>query len=254
MAPSDVIYMYCSKKRKNSLFGAVHIRKEFEMKNAERNIGYTFKNIKLLETALTHSSYANECRKESNERLEFLGDSVLSVIISDYLFKRLGKVNEGWLSKYRATLVCEQSLNEIAKKISLNSLIFLGKGEELTGGRKRASIVSDAFEAVIAAIYLDGGMEAAREWVINLMKDAIDSVVSGHGYADYKTMLQEVFQTGTTGKVTYRMVSETGQDHNKTFEVEALVDGVPKAKGTGHSKKEAEQNAAHTVLKNIGKA
>ena len=132
-------------------------------------------------------------------------------------------------------------------------MIRLGKGEELTGGRKRASIVSDAFEAVIAAIYIDAGMEFVRKWVIDLMRDAIDIVVSGHGYADYKTMLQEVFQTGTTGKVTYRIVSETGQDHNKTFEVEVLVDDMPKARGVGHSKKEAEQNAAHAVLKAIGK-
>jgi ribonuclease-3 len=139
------------------------------MKNVQEKIGYTFKNVNLLETALTHSSYANECKKENNERLEFLGDSVLSVIISDYIFRRLPNVDEGWLSKYRATLVCEQSLNEISKKISLSKFILLGKGEEMTGGRQRASIVSDAFEAVLAAIYLDGGMETARKWVIDLM-------------------------------------------------------------------------------------
>ena len=241
------------KSERISLFGAVHIGKENDMKNVEEKIGYTFKNVELLKTALTHSSYANECKKESNERLEFLGDSVLSIIISDYIFRRLSNVDEGWLSKYRATLVCEQSLNEIAKKIDLSSFILLGRGEEMTGGRKRASIVSDAFEAVLAAIYLDGGMEIAREWVINLMHNAIDDVVSGHRYADYKTMLQEAFQTGTKGKVTYRTISETGQDHDKTFEVEVLVDDEPKARGTGRNKKEAEQNAAHTVLKNIGK-
>ena len=189
------------------------------MKNVQEKIGYTFKNVNLLETALTHSSYANECKKENNERLEFLGDSVLSVIISDYIFRRLPNVDEGWLSKYR----------------------------------QRASIVSDAFEAVLAAIYLDGGMETARKWVIDLMRDSINEVVTGHGYADYKTMLQEALQKGTQGKVTYRTIGESGLDHNKVFEVEVLVDDVPKNKGTGHSKKEAEQNAAHTLLKSMGK-
>lgn len=170
------------------------------MKNVQEKIGYTFKNVNLLETALTHSSYANECKKENNERLEFLGDSVLSVIISDYIFRRLPNVDEGWLSKYRATLVCEQSLNEISKKISLSKFILLGKGEEMTGGRQRASIVSDAFEAVLAAIYLDGGMETARKWVIDLMRDSINEVVTGHGYADYKTMLQEGTSKRYTGQ------------------------------------------------------
>lgn len=223
------------------------------MKNVETKIGYTFKNIKLLETALTHSSYANECKKESNERLEFLGDSVLSIIVSDYIFRRLSDTAEGWLSKYRATLVCEQSLNEISKKISLSSFILLGKGEEMTGGRSRASIVSDAFEALLAAIYLDGGMETARKWLIDLMRDNIEDVISGHKYEDYKTMLQEAMQKGTKGKVTYRTISEIGQDHNKEFVVEVLVDNVPQNTGKGHNKKEAEQNAAHMTLKNLGK-
>lgn len=223
-------------------------------KDIEKTIGYSFKNPELLRTALTHSSYANEKKTQSNERLEFLGDSVLSIIISDYIFRHMTETAEGWLSKYRATLVCEQSLNEIAKKIKLHSFILLGRGEEMTGGRNRASIVSDAFEALLAAIYLDSNMETAREWVIDLMLDSINDVVLGNRYADYKTMLQEAYQKGTTGKVTYRTISETGLDHDKTFEVEVLVDGEPKANGTGHNKKEAEQNAAHTALKKIGKA
>lgn len=223
------------------------------MKNVELKIGYTFKDKSLLETALTHSSYANEAKKQSNERLEFLGDSVLSIIVSDYLFRRLPSVDEGRLSKYRATLVCEQSLDEISKKISLSQFLRLGKGEEMTGGRERPSIISDAFEAVLAAIYLDGGMETARKWIIDLMRDAIEDVATGHRYADYKTMLQEALQKGSKGKVTYRTISESGQDHNKLFEVEVLVDSEPKNRGTGHSKKEAEQNAAHSLLKAIGK-
>lgn len=223
------------------------------MKKIQEKIGYTFKNTSLLKIALAHSSYANEFNTENNERLEFLGDSVLSVIVSDYLYRRLPDTSEGWLSKYRATLVCEQSLNEISKKISLSTFIRLGKGEERMGGRKRASIVSDAFEALLAAIYLDGGMEVAREWVINLMSDAIDSVITGHGYSDFKTMLQETLQKGTTGKVTYNTIREYGLEHSKMFEVEVLVDGVPKNTATGRSKKEAEQNAAHILLKELGK-
>lgn len=221
------------------------------MENAEKKIGYKFQNKKLLETALTHSSYANECKIESNERLEFLGDSVLSVIISDYIFRRMKDTAEGWLSKYRATLVCEQSLNEVSKKISLSKLIRLGRGEELTGGRNRASIVSDAFEAVLAAIYLDGGMEAARKWTIGLMEDAIEDVVTGHRYADYKTMLQEAMQHGNTGRVTYRTVSEKGLDHDKEFMVEVLFDDVPQNTGKGHNKKEAEQMAARIALEAV---
>lgn len=226
------------------------------MKNVETKIGYTFKNKGLLETALTHSSYANEAKKESNERLEFLGDSVLSIVVSDYLYRLLPDVQEGQLSKYRASLVCEQSLDEISKKITLNKYIRLGHGEELMGGRERPSIVSDAFEAVIAAIYLDGGMEVARKWIINLMRDAIEDVAKGHRYTDYKTMLQELLQKGNKGKVTYRTIKESGLDHNKTFDVEVLVDGVAKNTGTGYSKKEAEQNAAHILYEKLngGKA
>lgn len=223
------------------------------MKNVQAKIGYTFKNVRLLETALTHSSYANESKLESNERLEFLGDSVLSLIISDYIYRRLTGVNEGVLSKYRASIVCEQSLFEISKKISLNKFVLLGKGEEMTGGRDRASIISDAFEAVLAAIYLDGGMETARQWTIDLMRDAIDEAISGQRYKDYKTMLQEAYQKGNSGKVTYRTLSETGQDHNKLFEVEVLIDDVPQNTGQGRSKKEAEQNAAYIALKNAGR-
>ena len=224
------------------------------MKNVELKIGYNFKNKSLLETALTHSSYANEMKRESNERLEFLGDSVLSIIVSDYLYRRLPNVQEGQLSKYRATLVCEQSLYEISKSISLSKFLRLGKGEELTGGRERPSIVSDAFEAVLGAIYLDGGMETARKWVIGLMRDAIEDVAMGHRYTDYKTMLQEAMQKGGRGKVTYHTIGESGLEHDKVFEVEVLVDGVPKNRGVGRSKKEAEQNAAHVLLEKMGKA
>lgn len=218
------------------------------MTKTEELIGHKYSDRSLLETALTHSSYANEYKISSNERLEFLGDSVLSIIISDYIFRTKSNVNEGDLTKLRATLVCEQSLDEVAKKISLGSLIKLGKGEERNGGRKRASIVSDAFEAVLASIYLDAGMEAANKWLLNLMQDSIKEVLAGKRYGDYKTMLQETVQKGSVGKVTYSVLSEEGQDHDKTFEVEVLIDGVQKGTGRGRSKKEAEQNAAHDAL------
>lgn len=222
------------------------------MENAEKLIGHKYKNPKLLERALTHSSYANECRVKDNERLEFLGDSVLSIIISDYIFHKMANVAEGDLTKFRASLVCEQSLDRVAKKISLGSLIRLGKGEERMGGRERASIVSDAFEAVLASIYLDSGIETAREWLLNLMMDEIKEVLSGKRCGDYKTMLQEKVQRGSIGRVTYEVINEYGKDHLKTFEVRALIDGVPKSKGIGKSKKEAEQMAAKSALLDIG--
>lgn len=223
------------------------------MSDCEKKIGYEFKNKELLETALTHSSFANEHRVHDNERLEFLGDSVLSVIISEHIFKRLVDVKEGDLSKFRATLVCESSLASIAKKISLNQYIKLGKGEAASGGSQRPSIVSDAFEAVLAAIFLDAGIEFAKQWVLDLMHDSIDDVLAGKGYDDYKTMLQEKVQKGNTGKVTYRTVAETGADHNKSFAVEVLIDGEMISRGNGKSKKDAEQHAARMALKKMQK-
>ena len=218
------------------------------MTEREQKIGYAYKNPALLETALTHSSYANEKHTESNERLEFLGDSVLSIIVSDYIFKNLEGKSEGALTKIRASLVCEQSLAEISKKISLGEIMLLGRGEEMTGGRQRASIIADAFEAVLASIYLDGGFEAARKWLLRLMEDVIKEAISGNMYDDYKTMLQELIQKRRNSKIEYRIVAETGLDHNKRFEVAAVVDGRISGHGKGHSKKEAEQRAAHDAL------
>lgn len=223
------------------------------MKAFEKKLGYEFKNKELLVTALTHSSFANENRVPDNERLEFLGDSVLSVIISEHIFKRLIGVDEGELSKYRATLVCEASLALMAKKISLNKYIRLGKGEAASGGSQRPSIVSDAFEALIAAIFLDAGMDFVKQWVLNLMHDSIDNVLAGNGYDDYKTMLQEKMQRGHEGKVTYNVVGEWGADHSKSFSVEVLIDGNAICRGTGRSKKDAEQHAARTALKKLQK-
>lgn len=219
----------------------------------EDKLGYRYNDVRLLENALTHSSYANENKKNNNERLEFLGDSVLSVIISDYIFKRMKDVDEGDLSKFRATLVCEQSLAEVAKKISLSEFILLGHGEEMTGGRKRPSIISDAFEAVLASIYLDSDLETARKWLLPLMQEQIEEVLAGRKYSDYKTMLQEKMQKGSTGKVTYRTVAELGEDHNKVFMVEVMIDGKVVNKGKGKSKKDAEQQAAQAALSAMAK-
>lgn len=218
------------------------------MTEFEKKIGYKFKNRQLLTTALTHSSYANERKTQDNERLEFLGDSVLGLITAEYLFKRLKKNQEGTLTKLRASLVCEQSLFDISKKIDLSSFILLGHGEEMSHGRERASVVSDAFEAVLAAIYLDAGLEKAREWLLNLMQDAFDDALSGNRNRDYKTELQEYVQKGKFGRISYRVVKETGPDHNKSFEVEALLDGERIGLANGMSKKEAEQAAARCAL------
>lgn len=213
--------------------------------------GYSFKNKALLTTALTHSSYGNENSCQCNERLEFLGDSVLSVIVSDYLFKNMPGINEGELSKIRASLVCEHSLAEFAEKIQIGEKLRLGKGEEISGGRKRASILSDAFEAVLAAIYLDSDIEIARNWLLDLMKPALKLALEGKTYHDYKTILQEEVQKNG-GKVTYRIVSETGPDHMKNFIAEVLTNGKKAADGQGMNKKDAEQNAAKKALADMG--
>jgi ribonuclease-3 len=224
------------------------------MKEAELLIGHKFDNKELLRTALTHSSYANENHTRNNERLEFLGDSVLSLIISENIFGRMQNVNEGDLSKFRATLVCEQSLAEVAKKIHLSELVFLGRGEEMTGGRKRPSIISDAFEAVLAAIYLDTDFDYAKSWLLNLMEDRIELVLEGKLYRDYKTTLQEIVQRDGKSTVSYKTLDETGKEHNRRFKVQVYINGDPKNIAIGHSKKEAEQAAARAAIEDIKNA
>lgn len=209
--------------------------------------GHDFKNKQLLITALTHSSYGNEKHCTCNERMEFLGDAVLSIIVSDYLFVHMPGDNEGKLSKIRSSLVCEQSLAELAGEIGIGEEIRLGKGEELSGGRKRASILSDAFEAVLAAIYLDSGMENAKKWLLDLMKDELELAIAGKTYHDYKTMLQECVQKNG-GTVLYNVISETGPDHHKDFTVELLINNKRVATAEGMSKKDAQQNAAKKAL------
>ena len=222
-----------------------------ELSKIQQNIGYEFKDVSLLVNAITHSSYANEKRTKSNERLEFLGDSVLSIAISDYIYKRMRNTAEGDLSKLRASIVCEESLFIAAKRLELDKAILLGKGEEMGGGRKRASIIADEFEAVLAAIYLDAGMETARRWVLSHMSEDIEDAISGGRNHDYKTALQETIQKSHSGHIEYKLLDESGVDHQKTFVMGVYINGALSGKGKGRNKKEAQQNAAQEALKHI---
>ena len=224
------------------------------MTGFEKTIGYSFENEKYLETALTHSSYANENKEcmANNERQEFLGDAVLSLIVSDYIF-RYRKVAEGELTKIRAALVNEAALAEYARKIGLGKMLKLGRGEENTGGKNRPSILADGFEAMIAAIYLDGGIDAARNFVLPFVADVLDKA-EGSDLNDYKTQLQEVIQKNPEEKVSYVLTDERGPDHDKWFAVEVHLNSNVIGKGEGKSKKAAEQRAACEALKLMGMA
>lgn len=219
----------------------------------EEQIGYHFQNQDFIYEALSHSSYANEKKKhrKSNERLEFLGDSVLSIVVSQYLFEHYPDLPEGELTKIRAALVCEKSLHRFALRIHLGDYLLLGKGEAHTGGRERPSILADAFEAVIAAVYLDGGLEAAREHILHFIPKNIPEKHSML-FGDYKTALQEVIQKNPEEKVDYQLIEESGPDHNKTFVVEVYLNSNVIGKGIGKSKKEAEQMAAREALSLMG--
>ena len=215
----------------------------------EAGLGYTFRDKSILENALTHSSYANENRERGlhdNERLEFLGDSILGFVVADYLYRSFPDKPEGELTRIRADLVCEKNLARAAATIRLGSFLLLGHGEEHGGGRKRDSIVSDAMESVIAASYMDGGFSAAKEIIDRLI---LCDVPAGkpHNF-DYKTALQELVQRQAHQELSYRMAGEEGPDHDKTFLAEVLLNGQLIGQGRGHSKKEAEQNAAAAAL------
>lgn len=214
----------------------------------EKTIGYTFKNTGLLQTALTHTSYANESRTpmESNERLEFLGDSVLSLVVADSLFHNRRHLPEGELTRTRASLVCEPALAGFARQIELGNYLRLGKGEERGGGRERDSLLSDAFEALIAALYLDGGIEIARGFVLPFVQAAAPTG------EDYKTRLQEVVQQNPEERLRYVVAGEEGPDHDKKFTVEVHLNSNCIGVGQGHSKKAAEQQAARQALVLMG--
>ncbi len=223
------------------------------MKRLEENLKYKFKDIPLLKNALSHSSYANEKHLScgSNERLEFLGDAVLSVIVADYLYKNYGNKPEGELTKLRASLVCEKSLCGFARTLEIGDFLLLGKGEDANGGRERNSILADAFEAVLAAMYLDGGMDVARKHVLRFIEDEL-SHTEDEVFHDYKTTLQEVIQRNREERLTYVLSSESGPDHNKSFTVEVLLNSNVIGCGTGKTKKRAEQMAAKDALVLMG--
>lgn len=214
----------------------------------EEVIGYKYNDIRLLRQALTHSSFANEKRLDklaNNERLEFLGDAVLELVTSEFLFKKNGKMHEGDLTKLRASIVCEQTLSLCAMDINLGHYIQLGKGEAATGGRDRASILSDAMEAVIGSIYLDGGFTSAKEYIDRFI---LSDVENKQLFFDSKTILQEIVQSEFKDTLTYELIGEEGPDHNKKFTVKAMIGEKELEIGVGKTKKAAEQQAAYRSI------
>ncbi len=222
------------------------------LSDIQERIAYQFSNIALLERAMTHKSYANENRiSYHNERMEFLGDSVLNLAVSEYLMKTCPDSTEGDLSRLRAAVVSEPALSAIAREIGLGSYILLGRGEEQTGGRDKDSLLANCLEALIASIYLDTGKEAAAAFVIRFFKDMIRKTCASRVILDNKTELQELCQERLKQLPEYKIVSETGPDHQKQFAVEVWIKGRLSGRGIGRSKKEAEQRAAKEALENL---
>lgn len=220
----------------------------FDEAAIEHNIQYTFQNKNLLRQAFSHSSFINEIKRngyQSYERLEFLGDAVLELITSDYLFEEYKEIPEGKLTKIRASIVCEYTLSSVSKMLRFGDFVLLSKGEELTGGRNRSSILCDLFESVLGAIYLDSGMEAAKKYVHTFLLTDIEHKTL---FYDSKTTLQEMVQKDGKSSVTYELIKESGPDHNKNFVVQVLVDDVAIATGEGTSKKNAQQMAAYQAI------
>lgn len=218
----------------------------------EKKIGYSFKNKEYLQIALTHSSFANEKHNTvpSNERLEFFGDSILSFVTAEYLFKTYPDLTEGELSKMRSSLVCEWSLADFSRELGVGKYLFLGKGELHSGGRERESILENTFESLVAAIYLDGGIEEAKKFILRFISRPVSKEIINH--KDCKTVLQEIIQQNPDQSVTYVVVDESGPDHNKSFTVEVHLNSNPIGRGTGRSKKQAEQAAAKEALSLMG--
>jgi ribonuclease III len=229
-------------------------RREKELKEFQKVISYSFEDLSLLDTALTHSSYTANKQEilEHNERLEFLGDSILSMIVSQYIFKSCKEMAEGQLTRIRANIVCEQSLHVAAEKINLGKYLAISKGEELTGGRTRPSILADAFEALIAAVYLDGGLSKSKIFVLNILKSTIKQAIQNKIISDYKSFIQEHIQKNNQGKISYKLLSEQGPDHSKTFEMAIMLDEKTLGHGSGNSKKEAQQAAAKDAVEKLG--
>lgn len=226
-----------------------------EIIGLEDKIGYKFKDISLLETALTHSSYANEKHDppcQSYERLEFLGDSILGIVTAEFLYRHEPQLPEGRMTRLRAELVCEGSLHKVALELGLGDYMRLSRGEEHTGGRSRPSILADMVEAIIAAMYIDCGMDESRRFIMErILKDA--EISETHRSADYKTELQELVQRRSNQRISYELVGEKGPDHCKTFTFRVCINGVSVGEGSGRTKKEAEQQAAGKALEAMRK-
>ena len=222
-----------------------------ELSKLEKEIGYEFKNKDILKNALTHTSYAYENNVESNEKLEYLGDSILEFISSKYLFNTYKNLKEGEMTKVRATVVCEDSLYKIAIKHNFSDFLYLGKSEKMNNGHLSKAILADSVEAVIAAMYLDSGLDVAESFIIDNLKDAIEVASKNVGNKDYKTVLQEKLQVNGNIKIKYHIVKESGPDHDKTFESIVEVDGKELGRGIGKSKKLSEMEAAKDALNKI---
>ena len=222
-----------------------------ELENFENKIGYRFNNKELIKTALTHTSFAYENNIKSNEKLEFLGDSILEFVSSEYLYNNYEKLNEGEMTKVRATVVCEKSLYKIAMLHNFSDFLYLGKSELANSISKREAILADSVEAVIAAIYLDGGIEEVKRFIIENLKEEIEIATKNVGVKDYKTVLQEKLQKNGTVHIECNIINEEGPDHSKIFTAEVKCDNNKLAEGKGTSKKSAEMEAAKKALDNI---
>lgn len=225
---------------------------KFNIKEVEEILGFKFNEAKLLKTALTHSSYANQHKdQEYNERFEFLGDSILQLCITEYLFLNYKDKSEGELTKIRSLIVCENSLYEIGKKLNLGSVIRISRGEELTGGRERISIIADAVEALLAGIYLDKGLEFVKDFIIGHFETIIKMAINNDIVLDYKTKLQEELQKSGEVSIVYELIKHEGPPHRRKFFTAVMIDNKEFGQGDGYSKKESEQNAAKEALKTL---
>ena len=224
-----------------------------DLSNFERSIGYEFKDKCLLQTALTHTSYANEHKVQSNEKLEFLGDAILEFVTSEYLFKNYKKLKEGEMTKVRATVVCEESLHKVAVKHNFSDFLIIGKSEMSCHGNEKKAILADSVEAVIAAIYLDSGIENVKTFILDNLKESIETASQNVGKKDYKTVLQEELQKHGTVHIEYNIIKEEGPDHRKVFTAQVRCNGNELAIGTGSNKKQAEMEAAHKALMDMNK-
>lgn len=224
-----------------------------DLSKLEESIGYKFKDLNLLKNALSHTSYAYENRTQSNEKLEFLGDSILEFISSKFIYNNYPKLKEGEMTKVRAAVVCEESLYKIADRHNFSDFLYVGKSERMHNGNHRVAIMADSVEAVIAAIYFDSNIENAEKFIVENLKDEIEIASKNVGLKDHKTVLQEKLQVNGNVDIKYEIIKETGPDHDKTFTAEVKLNGKVLASGTGKTKKQAEMEAANKALENYNK-